>query len=316
MSANILNIVYGKIDSDLLKNISTILNEDSVKTQLAFKAAVAALLGGMIKKSVSMDGAEQIFRTVDSLKPVLFDNYEELVKNDHQALVKAGNAIASKVFGSHRGVFVDSIGKYAGIKLNSSKTLVSLVGPLIVGAVQEQKTEQSLKRTGIVNLLAEQKDSLAGQLPTSLSQKFGFTEFTHRGAQRAAPATALPQKSFSTTTSSAKIDSEAAEELRKKFAFGSTKSVASIPSSTQPQTPTPTVTPSPSPAPAAEAFDADDSSTLDLDSSATIPLSANTPSEAETETADAVSATDVTAVLPVVEAEAKKRPIKTPRSSK
>jgi Bacterial protein of unknown function (DUF937) len=62
-----------------------------------------------------------------------------------------------------------TIGKFAGIGEGTSKSMLSMLGPVVLGALGQQQRSTGLDPSGLVSLLTSQKDQIAAAMPSGLA---------------------------------------------------------------------------------------------------------------------------------------------------
>ncbi|MCS3868858.1 outer membrane protein OmpA-like peptidoglycan-associated protein [Chryseobacterium ginsenosidimutans] len=75
----------------------------------------------------------------------------------------------SSIFGDKLSGLVNTIASYAGISNNSSSSLLNLVTGATVGSIGKYATDNNLDKSGISNLLSDQKGIVSTLLPAGLS---------------------------------------------------------------------------------------------------------------------------------------------------
>jgi hypothetical protein len=62
-----------------------------------------------------------------------------------------------------------TIGKFAGIGEGTSKSMLSMLGPVVLDALGQQQRSTGLDPSGLVSLLTSQKDQIAAAMPSGLA---------------------------------------------------------------------------------------------------------------------------------------------------
>jgi len=64
-----------------------------------------------------------------------------------------------------------TIGKFAGIGEGASKSLLGMLGPVVLGALGQQQRSMGLDASGLASLLTSQKDQIAAAMPSGLADQ-------------------------------------------------------------------------------------------------------------------------------------------------
>ena len=75
-----------------------------------------------------------------------------------------------------------SIGKFAGLDGGSSKSLLGMLGPVVLGALGQQQRSAGLDAGGLASLLASQKDQIAAAIPPGLADQLSAAGLIDRAA--------------------------------------------------------------------------------------------------------------------------------------
>lgn len=85
-----------------------------------------------------------------------------------------------------------TIGRFAGIGEGTSKSLLGMLGPVVLGALGQQQRSLGLDTGGLASLLTSQKDQITRAMPSGLADQLsaaglidGATENLRGGAAAA-----------------------------------------------------------------------------------------------------------------------------------
>jgi hypothetical protein len=62
-----------------------------------------------------------------------------------------------------------TIGKFAGVGEGASKSMLGMLGPVVLGALGQQQRSAGLDANGLMSLLTSQKDQIAAAIPSGLA---------------------------------------------------------------------------------------------------------------------------------------------------
>jgi outer membrane protein OmpA-like peptidoglycan-associated protein len=91
-----------------------------------------------------------------------------------QGLMSAGRDILNAIFGGRLGAVTDSVSRFSGARASSASSLLTLAAPLVLSVLGRAKSSQGLDASGLVRLLAGQRDSIARVAPAGLVSALGL----------------------------------------------------------------------------------------------------------------------------------------------
>jgi OmpA-OmpF porin, OOP family len=169
MSIDLLGLVKDQLTSAAVGKISDFLGESSENTQSAVSAAVPTLLGSLMEKASSTDGAGSLLGMLKDggHDGGILSNLGGLLGSGDgiSGLLSGGSGIISSLLGNKVGGIVDLIASVSGIKKSSSSSLLSLAAPILMGVLGKQVSSQGLGVSGLASMLMGQKDAVKSALP-------------------------------------------------------------------------------------------------------------------------------------------------------
>jgi len=181
MSINILEMVKGAISDETTGQIGQLLGEDKNKTGSAISSALPSILGGLMKQSGTNAGANDLFNTVKGFDSGLFGNIAgALGGGRHTSLIQTGMGLLGSIFGGKQSGMIGTIARMAGIGQNSAGSLLGILAPIVMSALSGLRQKDNLDSSGLANLLANQKDHVARELPTELRSELGLDSFLNQ----------------------------------------------------------------------------------------------------------------------------------------
>lgn len=179
MSVNLLQMAGNLFDSGMIKQVSGLLGESESSTQKAVSGMLPALLGGIVNQASDAKGASGLLGMMDkfNLDGGMLSNVAGMLGGDEgrTSLMGMGGSLLSGIFGDKVGGIVDSISGFAGIKKDSSSSLLSMGLPMIMSLLGKQRKEKGLDAAGLMGLLGDQKSFLKGaNMPAGLGSLLGL----------------------------------------------------------------------------------------------------------------------------------------------
>lgn len=168
MAINILDLVKNYATNELVSKASFFLGENENGVTKAVSGLIPSLLGGIISKATSGEkGAAEIFEAAKSSNDSgILRNLGSLLGN--AGILSKGTDLFNSLFGNNSSGIVNAISSFAGIKSASTGSIISMLLPLITGALGKHASENNLNASSFASLLGEQKNNIASALPAGL----------------------------------------------------------------------------------------------------------------------------------------------------
>lgn len=175
--ANLLDTIKTYVTPERIGSIAGLLGENEGGISRAIGGLVPSILAGLLHKSGDEDAMARIFD--------MLSGYEFGIPDDPAALVGGGNlahndpkdaggAFLGSVFGARVPAVTNAVAAFSGVKSASVSSLLGLVGPLLMGVLNQKIQSDSLTASGLINLLNGQKNSILAALPTGLASIIGL----------------------------------------------------------------------------------------------------------------------------------------------
>lgn len=195
MSINLLDVAKGALGSGAFSSLAGSLGESEQKTKSAFDLAGSAILGGLIKKMSNPQGAKEVYDEVNQVDSGLLGSAIDALtgrgsEENTSTTSSLGWKLISRLLGSNSNSLIEMIAKTAGIGQGSTKSLLSMLAPLLLGTIAKQVTSGGLDLKGLTNLVLGQKSHVAKTLPANFSQQLGIANLLSEGTQSAKRAAA------------------------------------------------------------------------------------------------------------------------------
>jgi OmpA-OmpF porin, OOP family len=169
MSIDLMGLVTDHLKGAAMGKISEFLGESSEGTTSALGAALPTLLGGVMEKASTNEGAGSIMNLLKdgNHDGGILSNIGGLLGSGDgiSSLLGGGSGILSAILGPKVGGIVDLVASVSGIKKSSSSSLLSLAAPLLMGVIGKQVSSQGLGISGLASMLMGQKDAVKAALP-------------------------------------------------------------------------------------------------------------------------------------------------------
>jgi OOP family OmpA-OmpF porin len=196
MTTNLISQLSREFGGDAINKIAGALGEDSSRTQAAMDGTLQALVGGLVNKGATRDGASDLLDLLkrNNLDGTRFTNVASAISGPDgiSRMVETGGPLLNSVLGSRANSVIDWVTSLGGIKKSSATSLLSLALPVVLGQIGRLVSSGGWNVSNLMNLLSDQKNYLRN-MPTGLTNALGYggTEWTtgeRERERRAAPS--------------------------------------------------------------------------------------------------------------------------------
>ena len=155
---------------------------DGAQVEKALQAGAPALLAALTSLVSKPAGAAALNGAVAQQQPGVLTSLANMIGGSGQkALIDTGvSTLTSLLGGKTTSALTNAVGQYAGIGEGSSKSLMGVLGPVVMGVLGQQQRASGLDATGLANLLASQKDNIARALPAGFASYLSGTGILDR----------------------------------------------------------------------------------------------------------------------------------------
>jgi OmpA-OmpF porin, OOP family len=195
MTTNLISQLSREFGGDAINKIAGALGEDSSRTQAAMDGTLQALVGGLVNKGSTRDGASDLLDLLkrNNLDGTRFTNVASAISGPDgiSRLVETGGPLLNSVLGSRANSVIDWVSSLGGIKKSSATSLLGLALPVVLGQIGRLVSGSGWNVSNLMNLLSDQKSYLRN-MPTGLTNALGYggPEWTpeRERERRAAPS--------------------------------------------------------------------------------------------------------------------------------
>jgi hypothetical protein len=184
MATNLVSVVMQFLTPDMIAKIASALGLDRSVAQKAIGGAVPALLASLADVASTPNGARQLSSTLAQQQPGSLESLKSLIGSSGQnTLAETGSNMLSGLFGGGAlDAMAQSVGKFAGVDAGSGKSIVGMLGPVVLGALGQQQRGAGLDASGLASLLGSQKDQIAAAIPSGLADQLSAAGLIDGGA--------------------------------------------------------------------------------------------------------------------------------------
>lgn len=178
MSQSILDSLLGSIPPDLATRAASMLGESPQAVDGGLRAAAPALLAGLLLKTRTPSAQGEL---LDLLRdPALAGTAPRdgatlgNLLTDGSPLATLGSRFLAWLFGNRSGAVASAIGAQAGLTRGTETSLLSLAAPLVLSVLGDRVRREGLGASGLVRLLAGDRDRIAAAAPAGLASALGI----------------------------------------------------------------------------------------------------------------------------------------------
>ena len=161
---SLLQTLLGQLSGDSLGAITDQLGIDEGTAQKAVGLALPLLIGSLNRNSSSADGAQALTKAVarDHDGSILADLASNLMQPKVQ---EDGLAILGHVLGAKKENVGNSLGKASGLDSAQVIQLLSMLAPVVLGAIGKAQRQKNLDAQGVASLLTQEREQASSTLP-------------------------------------------------------------------------------------------------------------------------------------------------------
>jgi sporulation protein YlmC with PRC-barrel domain len=153
------------------------LGLDKAVVEKAVTAGIPGLLAALASLVAKPGGAAKLSDAVTQEQPGILTNIANVLGGTGQgALIDNGvNTLSSLLGGSTTSALTSAVGRFANVDKRESNDLMGVLGPLLMGALGQQKRASGLNASGLAQLITSQKDNIARALPAGFASYLSGT---------------------------------------------------------------------------------------------------------------------------------------------
>jgi uncharacterized protein DUF937 len=181
MAVNLNSIAAQLLTPDVIAQIASFLGIDRSAAQKAAEATIPAILASLSDLVGTPAGANQLSKLLSQQQGA---NPIDLLRNSGaQGLAQMGSSMLSGLFGGRTmDTMAQAIGRFAGTSDSGGKSLLSVVGPLVLGMLGQQQRDAGLDTNGLASLLRSQKDQIMAAIPSGLADQLSAAGLIDKAA--------------------------------------------------------------------------------------------------------------------------------------
>jgi hypothetical protein len=167
---SIVDVIKSQLTPEVIGKLSSLIGADEDKTRSALGAAVPAVLSGLAGLSSRADGAERVINALRQVDPGTTSNLPDVLSHKGGSMMELGTKLLGMLFqGGALAAIVGALVRNSGLTQMATKSLLSLVLPLVLSAISGQFKGRALTPQGLTSFFADEKADINRALPAGFS---------------------------------------------------------------------------------------------------------------------------------------------------
>ena len=197
---NLLDVLKSQLTSgNTMDVISNLLGENKTTAQSGLDAILPTLLGSVIQKSSSTEGANSVLNVLKSgsFDGSMLNNISGLLGGGDatNTLLNSGSSLLNTFLGEKTASVINIISNLSGLKNGSTSSLLKLAAPLLMSVIG--KNSSGLSASGLASMLMGQSSFVKDALPAGIGNLLGLSALGSPAVSSTATTTATTDDSSS-----------------------------------------------------------------------------------------------------------------------
>ncbi len=167
---NIIEAVSRMLTPEIVGKLATASGLDAAVGQKAMGAVVPSILAGLVEAVQKPGGARSLAKAVTDQPADVLSNVLGGMGGPAQVAEKGTSLLSSLLSGGGLGILTSTVSKFLGISEGSTRTLMGLLTPVILGVLGREQNAAHPGAGGLARMLTEQKDLISAAMPAGLGK--------------------------------------------------------------------------------------------------------------------------------------------------
>ncbi len=183
MTENLVSAISRFLTPDMIGKMASVSGLDRSTTQSAAGALVPAILNGLADLATKPGGARQIADAIAEQPAGMLSNLAQTLGGAGMPAEKGTGLLSSLLGGGVLNTLVSTLSRFVGIGEGSTRMLMGLLAPVILGVLGREQRAAGLETGGLARMLMGQKDQIAAAMPVGLSDLLSSRVRMQEGAE-------------------------------------------------------------------------------------------------------------------------------------
>lgn len=162
--SGIMDLITSQLKGNVLDQIVSSVGGNKDNTQRAIAASIPMILGALNRNAGTRGGAESLANALDKGHDGgIMGNLGNLLGSSQNQ--NMGNKILGYALGSRQNNISNQLGKATGLGGNDAGKLLSMLAPVVMGALGKAKKDNNLGVSGLQDLLGTERQNIQKAQP-------------------------------------------------------------------------------------------------------------------------------------------------------
>jgi len=168
---NIVDLIKDQLSSEVMGGLASMLGKDQATTSKAATGAIPALLSVLAGLVKSPGGIEKVISALRTFDAGSVANVVSALRSGTTAPIQQkGGDLLGSLFGSGTlSMLVSAISKFSNLETGSSKSLLSMMLPLVLGVISNHFKAKPVDSQSLSSFFRDQASGISAALPSGLS---------------------------------------------------------------------------------------------------------------------------------------------------
>ncbi|MCB1151020.1 DUF937 domain-containing protein [bacterium] len=161
--SSLIDGLMGQLGGDALGNLAGQLGTDKTKAQAGMAAALPLLLGALSRNAESNQGAASLGAALErDHDGSILDNAAGFFGSGDTSM---GAGILKHVLGAKQDRAAQGVSKASGLDPATAGKMLTLLAPMVLGALGKAKRQEGLDTAGLANMLGGERQAMEKKAP-------------------------------------------------------------------------------------------------------------------------------------------------------
>jgi len=167
---NLLKIVKDQVSDNFLNKASEVIGGSPASTQKAIGALIPSFMGSVVTKASTESGASDLLSMIKNggYNSNAGSTEMNLMNNKTNEILSKGENLVSKLMGNNADNLVSRISSFSNLTKGGTSKLLSMVAPMVMGAIGKQVSQNNLNANGLRDLIKDQSQYVRAAMPQEM----------------------------------------------------------------------------------------------------------------------------------------------------
>jgi outer membrane protein OmpA-like peptidoglycan-associated protein len=196
MALHLQELITRELSGENTGKIAALTGESNAGVTDSIGTASATIMGGLMNKAATPDGATEILTRITSsgYNGDFLNRFGDMLSSDRGAdtLLESGKELLGCLFGSKLDELDKVFSSATGRAKGSSLSLLAIIAPVVMSILGKKVDADNLGSLGLMSLLNSQKSFVQSAAPSRLSGVLGLLSLSQLGGMPPSSPTGIP----------------------------------------------------------------------------------------------------------------------------